>query len=222
LFPGTCAVCGCGFTGAVQIRYGLCDECRASITVEADGRCNLCGKPLISEKETCLSCRNGKKRFYDRLWTLFPYAGKYRRLLASYKFEKNAALAVFFAEEVLKVINSDPILKEADIVPVPPRPGKIKESGWDQVECLVKRLEKSSQIKVNRCLKRRKSEVQKRLGRTERLENLKGRVFLNGNAPKAAIVIDDVITTGSTMEVCCAALKEGGSGKVYGLCLFYD
>jgi ComF family protein len=123
----------------------------------------------------------------------------------------------------LEEITGNQLLKDAVIVPVPPRPGKVKYSGWDQVDYLVKQLEKHPQcIPVKRCLKRSKSKVQKRLNRTERLENLKGRIYINGNTPKHAIIIDDVITTGSTLEVCAQTLKQAGAENVYGLCLFYD
>jgi ComF family protein len=205
-----------------EIRYGLCEQCRLGIACAHGEKCNLCGKPLISERDVCLSCRNGPEKTYDRLWTLFPYTGKFRKLLTSYKFTKNLALADFFTEKILEVLDSDPVLKDACIVPVPPRPGKIKNSGWDQIDYLVKRLEKSGKDRVYcRCLKRRKSKVQKQLGRAERMENLKGRIYLYKKAPKIALIIDDVVTTGSTMEVCSSVLKDGGVEKVYGLCLFY-
>jgi ComF family protein len=141
----------------------------------------------------------------------------------SYKFSKNLALADFFAEKILEIIDSNPVLKDAYIVPVPPRPGKIKDSGWDQIDYLVKRLEKTGKgLNFRRCLKRRKSKVQKQLNRTERMENLKGRICLYAKAPETVLVIDDVVTTGSTMEECSAVLKDGGAEKVYGLCLFYN
>ena len=224
-FPTVCALCGGSLIGAGETRYGLCEQCRAEVTPQGlGGRCNLCGKPLISEREICLSCRNGKEKIYDRLWVLFPYTGKYRKLLTAYKFGKNLALAEFFKEKVLEIIAANPVLKETVIVPVPPRPGKMKETGWDQVDFLVKRLEKNEKgrIPVCRCMKRRKSKVQKRLSRAERMENLKGRIYVYGTVPETVLVIDDVITTGSTLEVCSAALKAGGAEKVYGLCLFYD
>lgn len=226
-FPSPCALCGASLTSVAEIRYALCQSCRDSIVLAEGEECSVCGKPLISEKETCLSCRGREKGSYERLWVLFPYTGKYRRLLTSYKFDKNILLADTFAEKIAEVIAGNPCLKDAHIVPVPPRPGKIKMSGWDQVDHLVKRLEKieygnGKRAKVSRCLKRRKSKAQKSLNRTERLENLKGRIFLNGPAPKTALIIDDVITTGSTIEVCSAILKEAGAEKVYALCLFYD
>jgi ComF family protein len=229
LFPEDCALCQSAFIAPEEMQFGLCGTCVSSInSVPTDnGKCTICGKPLISEFDTCLSCRDGQhsvvQHSFDRLWTLFPYTGKYRKLLTAYKFDKKLPLADFFAGKIMEVIKNEPLLEKAVIVPVPPRPGKIKEKGWDQVDYLVKRLEKHfPQISVSRCLRRGKSKVQKELNRSERLENLKGRIEINGNAPNTVLIIDDVITTGSTMEVCSALLKEKGSQKVYGLCLFYD
>ncbi|MCL2265815.1 MAG: ComF family protein [Treponema sp.] len=223
LFPSECAVCGGSLLGIEEIKYSLCDECTASIKQIPGSKCCICGKPLISEIHTCLSCRNSEGRSYDRLWVLFPYAGKYRKLLAKYKFSKNLSLADFFAKEIINVLEDDVKLKEAIIVPVPPRKGKIKSSGWDQIDYLLKRLKKLSKgLIIRRCLMRKKSKVQKELNRAERLSNLKGKIYLREPPPKTVLIIDDVITTGSTMEVCAEVLKQGGAEKVYGLTIFYD
>ncbi|MCL2801016.1 MAG: ComF family protein [Treponema sp.] len=218
LFPGVCVLCNETLLKPDEVKFGLCKNCSNIEYNSLNGTCKICGKPLISEIETCLSCRN-EKRIYDSLWTLFPYTGRYRKLLAFYKFGKTPALADFFAEKITKIIEENPQLKDAEIVPVPPRKGKIKETGWDQVEYLVKRL---ANYKINRCLRRKKSKVQKNLNRKERLENLKGRIYCEGSAPKTALIIDDIITTGSTMEVCADVLKSAGAERVYGLCLFFD
>lgn len=197
-------------------------ECYGSLSPIKGIKCNLCGKPLISEKETCLSCRGALQRSCDRLWSVFPYTGKYSAILREYKFNKNLKLASFLAEKILSVL-SEPSLKEAVIVPVPPRRGKIKESGWDQVDYIIKKISfLSKNVSVSRCLRRGKSKIQKNLSRPERMENLKGRISVRGQVPKTALIIDDVITTGSTIEICSSALKENGAEKVFGLCLFYD
>ena len=233
LFPCACVLCGGSLIEPDETRCGLCAVCSSSITLEQGSRCKLCGKPLISEIDTCLPCRSSEGRSYERLWALFPYIGKYRKLISAYKFYKNFALACFFSDKISEILTNVifaeiPELKNAVIVPVPPRPGKIKDTGWDQVEYLVKRLE---QLPVCRCLRRRKSKAQKSLSREERLDNLKGRIYMNdasaiqcldAASQPAFILIDDVITTGSTIEACSAVLKEAGAGKVYGLCLFFD
>jgi predicted amidophosphoribosyltransferase len=155
-FPLVCALCGCPLVRAGEIRYGLCISCFEDMALDSGPRCSLCGKPLISEQDSCLLCREDAERFYDRLWVLYPYSGKYRALLAAYKFGKNLALGNFFSFMISQLIENEPVLKNAVIVPVPPRPGKIKTTGWDQVDYLVKIMGKNAagNIAVCRCLKR--------------------------------------------------------------------
>ncbi|GHU64879.1 amidophosphoribosyltransferase [Spirochaetia bacterium] len=216
--------------------YGLCDECRGKFKIDEAERCSLCGRPLISEQGTCLACRdlNENPPGYDKLISLFPYSGLYQKLLGSYKFGKRLTLGRFFAEKVYEALallfqgsEGPPLESEKSVlVPVPPRPGKIRKTGWDQIEYLARFLKKREAQKdgmeVLRCLKRLPSETQKKLNRENRKSNLKGRILVKGKAPKIAVLFDDVITTGSTMDACAAALKEAGAEKVYGICLFYD
>ncbi|MCL2066095.1 MAG: ComF family protein [Treponema sp.] len=226
-FPTGCALCSRGLVSLSETWYGLCEPCHAGIAAEPGKNCDLCGRPLVSEQSRCLSCRNTGERSYDRVTVLFPYTGKYRRLLAAYKFGRNIAVGNYFSDKILKIIGSCAAAPEnAVIVPVPPRPGKIKQKGWDQIEFLTRLLERGGKafpiIKICRCLERLRSGVQKELGRDDRMRNLKGRIIPKGKTPKTALLIDDVMTTGATLDVCAEALKKGGTEKVYCLCLFYD
>lgn len=235
-FPFGCSVCGAGLVHAGESWYGLCDTCRDALEQElcdtyAAEVCGCCGKPLISEHDRCLSCRLGESFAFDQVRVLFPYIGKYRQLLTAYKFGKNIVLGNFFAEKTGEALEHWEIPGNAEIVPVPPRPGKIRKNGWDQVEYLATLMERSrggsrgtsrGHLPVNRCLKRLPSLSQKELGRENRRTNLKGRIVTVRQHPKIAVLIDDVMTTGSTLDACASALKAAGTEKVYGLCLFYD
>ena len=228
-FQQGCSICGMPCTSLDEAWYGLCDDCRAGIEQELaetqdQESCEYCGKPLISEQGRCLSCRRTETLAFDRAIILFPYSGKYQKLLGSYKFDKHLSLGHFFAEIIRKTLEEKSIPVETGIVPVPPRPGKIRKTGWDQVEYLARLLEKDKNCNhpVIRCLKRLRSKSQKELSRKNRQTNMKGRIISKGQVPQTALIIDDVITTGSTLDVCASALKEAGAHTVYALCLFYD
>jgi len=211
--------------------YGLCTSCLKSLTIPTAerGRCSCCGQPLVSEITTCLPCRNGTARAFDRIIPLFPYMGKYQKVLAAYKFGRRLSLGNFFVEMLRQGLEilQDSLPDEFSWVPVPAKPGKIKHKGWDQIEYLAKLMEagiNGKLITVERCLKRLPSQSQKELDRKNRLENLKDKIIIDktGEAPKTAVLFDDVYTTGATMDACAAALKSAGTERVYGICLCYD
>ena len=238
LFPFGCGGCGEALVRPEDAYYGLCGNCRAFLTASLDSerRCEICGKPLISEKEICLPCRARKENDDNisnsrllKLRALFPYVGKFKAILGAYKFGKSLGVGNFLAAS----LGSAPedfcpgADEETAWVPVPPRPGKIKKQGWDQIEYLAEFLERAhrrskSSLSVCRCLKRLPSRSQKELNREERGTNLKGRILCAKPPPQTAIIFDDVITTGETLNACAAALLEGGASRVYGVCLFYD
>jgi ComF family protein len=233
LFPGFCALCGSALTSLSEAASGLCDECRPGPEHSGEACCALCGRPLISEFEVCLPCRNGGEKNLDAAAVVYPYSGKYRRLLAAYKYGKNLSLGRFFAEKIVKALEKLPRAGENPVlVPVPPRPGKIRTTGWDQVEYLAVLLEKARKRNpeippVYRCLKRLPSRSQKELDGEARRQNLKGKIAAVRKVPPTAVLFDDVMTTGSTLEACASALKlpespHGSSERVYAVSLFYD
>jgi ComF family protein len=225
LFPSGCGLCGAALFEAGEAWQGLCGPCRESLEPPVEGeRCTRCGRPLISEQGRCLSCRERDDWNCDSVTLLYPYTGKYRKVLAAYKFGKNLGLGNFLARQLAERCRALPGFLDSPgfvVVPVPPRPGKIRKTGWDQVEYLARRLEKEG-LPVQRCLRRLPSQTQKKLGRRDRLQNLEGRFVPTGPAPRRALLIDDVMTTGATLEACAAALKQGGAEQVHGACLFYD
>ena len=241
LFPSGCGACGEALLEPEDAWFGLCAGCRAylSTAFAEEKRCDLCGKPLISEKTTCISCRTNEaadtnpcNKRIAKLNAIFPYSGKFRSVLGAYKFNKSLGVGNFLVRSLTTaigdlIVKSNEDFSEAALVPVPPRPRKIKAQGWDQVEYLAGLLDKEYKratigIPVYRCLKRLSSKSQKELNREERICNLSKRILCVKPPPGIAVLFDDVITTGATLDACAEALLEKGVIKVYGVCLFYD
>ena len=116
-------------------------------------------------------------------------------------------------------------------MPVPPRKGKIRQRGWDQVQELCQYLKNYHGFQVLPLLERQSLEQQKKLDRQGRLDNLGKSYSLAKKLskklaekkltlPKKVILIDDILTTGVTLETCARALQEAGGEEVYGCTLF--
>ena len=242
LCPQTCLLCG----NVSKAGLPLCSRCIqtefkpyigfADSEDSHDGenrRCRRCGKILISEHGYCTRCRpaedeatdDTKKHISscDRIFTLFPYIGLGQKLLPVWKNNNIRTLSTVFAPLIHSFLTGYPKLMNIPIVPVPPRPKKLREKGWDQIEDLVKDLSVYPELTVYRCLKRRDGIPQKKLSKADRAVNLQGKIELSAKTvPDKLILLDDVMTTGATLEACARVLKNAGCREVYGLCLFFD
>jgi predicted amidophosphoribosyltransferase len=155
---------------------------------------------------------------------LFPYDAAGQEILTLWKGTGLRAFSPVLAGALLSVLRASGAACGA-LVPVPPRPGKIRDKGWDQVEELAALIELERDVPVRRLLERTSSVQQKRLGRSGRRVNLRGHIQVRSDGvalPDTVTLLDDLMTTGSTLDACAAALKAAGCGKVYGLTLFYD
>jgi len=166
----------------------------------------------------------------DALFPLHSYRQWKKELAFAWKSEGQRRLSPLFARLLYKALR-ELGLQSLALVPVPPRPGKIKETGWDQVDDLARFLRKKYGIQVRDDILARKSGgQQKKLDRDERLgaagavydlrPPFRDAVSSPAAVPKEAVLLDDIVTTGATMEKCAWLLKAAGVEKVYGLALF--
>lgn len=218
--PRPCALCGGEVPSAK--RYPLCDRCEEGLPRVGGRRCPRCGKELISERILCMRCRTAGYAF-DSAWPLFHYAGTARELVVSYKLRGRRSLASFFAEELDRVL--DGRYPSAVVVPVPPRPGKLRRRGWDQVEDLARVLECRFHRPVSRLLFRKSSAAeQKALGAEARRRNIRGSFSVRSRVDPALpyLLVDDVFTTGATLGECAQVLKAAGATRVDAVVLAMD
>lgn len=213
----------------------VCPECRKNyFSVEnifAGERCIYCGKKLISSKVSCLKCREQRILIHtDRVVPLFSYRLWNKELLFRWKINGERSNSGLFAEIVQEVLEQ---LEDEVIVPVPPRKGKIKANGWDQIDELCEFLYKRFGFRLLKILVRNSVNQQKKLNRVERLETIKNAYSLckesvlekalkpfGGKIPQKVCLIDDVCTTGATLECCAALLKSAGVKTVDVVTLF--
>jgi predicted amidophosphoribosyltransferase len=167
-----------------------------------------------------MRCR-GVIRALDSAYPLFSYSGMAREIMSAYKKGLRRSLAPFFAELFAAAI--DESWPDRTIVPVPPRPGKARELGWEQVEEIAGLLERRG-YPVERPLVRGLSREQKSLGKKDRAFNAKKAYALRvgASSPLLPLLIDDVVTTCATLDACALALKAGGASGVAALVFAAD
>ncbi len=213
-----CPVCGRQSTDA----FLPCDLCRTLIEQKPAGVCSKCGTDLAGAAEICTECRNSILGSLESVSAVGDWRGPLREWLSMFKYGGDARLGGYLADLLYEIhTRTWPTLP---IVPVPPRKQRLKKEGTDPVGILANLLEKRG-CRVEHLLKRIGSQKQKSLNRRERLDSkalnymvLPGITGLSGDC----VLLDDVRTTGATLEVCASVLMEAGRGKVYGLVVCRD
>lgn len=224
VLPQSCVLCG----AAVEPDCGwpVCGPCVAVLEAElaedaGRQRCEICGKPLISRHGRCTRCRTATYDF-DSVYPLFRYADDVRALVLAYKGAGRRSLSGFFAKQLASVVSAR--FEGRVLVPVPPRPGKLRRRGWDQVEAVASILEREYGIPVLRALTRSVAAEQKALNLEERAANMRGTIRLARDieVPADPVLLDDILTTGATLSACAACLKSAHAVRVDALTIAAD
>lgn len=199
---------------------GCCAGCRSRLPYITGAACFKCGKQLISEQEEyCWDCRH-YKHYFDQGIAAFVYYGKLRRSVYRMKFENRRDYLDFYAEEMTASLRK--VIKKwnpAVIIPVPMHPSGKKKRGFNQSELLAQKISGMTGIPFEKngvaCV--RKKGEQKSLDRMQRIKNIRGCFQLAGYSfsGKRVLVVDDVYTTGSTMDEMSRVLFRGGAKAVY-------
>jgi predicted amidophosphoribosyltransferase len=203
--PPVCAVCGAGLAIAGE---SLCPACRARLPWLTGPRCPRCALP-----GPCRPCP-ARAAAYDRAWAPLAYAGTARAVVAALKFRGGLALADLMAAQMTATAPVD-LIGDATVVPVPAQRGSRRERGFDQAEWIARSLAGRSARPLARCLRRRGTR-HRQVGATRRERLTSGRIEIqvHGDPPAAAILVDDVYTTGATLNACARALRAAGTQRV--------
>lgn len=204
--PHVCFVCG--RTGELA-----CAGCLESAVTRKAATCYRCNR-LSPEFKTCHKCRPHSR--LRRVIVASQYEGVVKQLIHMLKYENGVDAAPLLAELIGRRLS--PLSSQYDvIVPVPIQPRKYRQRGYNQAELLARSLSKRLGLIVVRVLYRRGSVSQVGANRTTRLTQLEGKVYLHKSqviAGKRILLVDDVVTTGGTLNECAKVLKAGGAKSV--------
>jgi ComF family protein len=221
ILPPVCSACGEDSDGSV-----LCNACTSLIQPVEKNFCQLCGQPLSRSRRSyiCSQCvRKPLALERVRAWALFTYP--LDTLVYELKYRRRKGLAGYFARHLTVLLQSDPFLRTAHlIVPVPLNPLKSWWRGYNQSALIADRLSQSTGIPSCEILRRSKyTRTQTRLSAERRRKNVEGAFRLDKKfAPdsitgKKIILVDDVITSGATLDAAAEVLLDSGADAVYGL-----
>jgi len=209
-----------------------CTGCKTILIANENVICTSCRHEMPLTQHHLNSENDAYKKFYGRIpvehvsaLVYFHKKGIVQELIHSLKYRGQEAIGTVFGEWYAEELKNIPVLRTVDtIIPVPLHPKKLRERGYNQVTEFGNALAKSLQIPVSNSILFRhvysKTQSQKnRLGRTEGIDTIFDVSFDEKDHNKHFLLIDDVITTGATLEVCAKALLKIPGTKISIVCM---
>jgi competence protein ComFC len=198
----------------------VCDDCFSAIQTPGIKSCKLCGEPLL-KPGICNRCQNHPPNFHS-LRSLGYFIGPLREAIHSLKYQRNLGLGEFFSIPLLQVVQ--PERWQIDLITsVPLNEKRYKERGYNQAEVLARPLARKMGLTYSANLIKRIKHTKSQVGLSlvERQNNVANAFHAISSlvVSKNILVIDDVATTGSTLDACAKALKDAGTKNVFALTL---
>ena len=228
VFPKRCV--NCGKTGDY-----VCQNCFTYISFDTKSLCLICDRPSF-DNLTHPACK--KKYSIDGCFSAISYNKIAKKLISNFKYKPYLTdlkkfLSELFTESIIQNENFIHALEmglpagRQVFVPVPLFSSKLRKRGYNQSEILVKTLSKKFNLPAQNILKRtRDTKTQYKLKRQDREENLKNAFSLKARVGPLSqhniFLVDDIVTTGSTLKEAANVLKRNGANKVFGLTLARD
>ena len=214
LFPQWCI--GCGKEGAL-----ICSSCQSSLPRVMPPLCPRCGRPQPSGI-LCPSCVSWRAEI-DGIRSPFRFDGVMRQAIYQFKYRNLRALAAPLAKLLNDYLVTNPVPGDV-LVPVPLHRKRMRERGYNQSSLLARKLGKLIRLRVvDDCIVRKRHAAPQARTATveERQRNVADAFACRDDRlrDKQVLLIDDVSTSGATLDACAAVLKASGAISVWGLVL---
>ncbi len=205
LAPPVCATCRAALRRGDEV---LCPACRRAVPWLLGARCPRCGLPV-----PCRPCP-AERAAFDAAWSPVAYDGSARELVAALKFRAALPVVEVMAAQIAAGAPSA-LLSATTIVPVPLHPSRRRSRGFDQAHRLAEALAIRTGLPLDPCL-RRAGAPTRQLGASRHERQVAGRITISATAraPDRALLVDDVHTTGATLDTAARALKAAGARHV--------
>ncbi len=201
----------------------LCDDCLSQVDIINRPICQKCGTPHTAAPFSCSQCAHHPLKFINGIRAAaFFEDNPIRPAIHALKYNNHKAIADTLAQLLYDACQRHNLTFDV-IMPVPLHKSRYKTRGYNQSELLARGLSRRLNIPLDtRTLVRtKKTKSQMTLGAEERQQNVAGAFTTKPGRPLAQqiLLIDDVCTTGSTLDACAAALTTSGAATVWGLTL---
>jgi len=225
-FPAPCRICEATLDTASRIP--ICPECLDSLRPLEGPMCQLCGRPFVSpmmalvSQPLCHACRRGLYDF-DLARSYGAYEEAMVRAVTLLKYYAVTPLGGWFAARLAELAERQPEGFAADVVvPVPLHPTRLRERGYNQAELIARPLAERLGLPFRSYLlvRTRPRPDKLKLTRRERWESVRGAYAIReGNRVDnlRVLLVDDVFTSGATLDACARALRRAGAARVVGL-----
>ncbi len=226
ILPTSCSFCNDPI-GDSKIPF-FCSTCWADFSVIQGPLCPSCGRPFSSPEtlvqspdHTCLACRQ-KPPMFDQALSVGYFEGSLREAIHQFKYRPCRSLGRPLGEWMASNVR---LVTDIDIVmPVPLYKKRLRERGFNQALLLAHRLSETHRISFgcDNLYRTRHTRPQVELTGAERIRNVAGAFALQRPedvAGRSVVLVDDVFTTGATMNECASVLKQAGASQVTALTL---
>jgi len=214
LFPPQCI--GCGSKGSF-----LCSSCERSLLRLNPPFCEKCGKPLI-RGSLCPTCFKQPLAAIDGIRSPFLFRDLVREAIHYFKYRNYKVLARPLGQLLADYLASNPLPVDV-LVPVPLHPKRLRQRGYNQSSLLAMEIGRILSLPVvkDSLVRAQNTPSQINLRAEERRKNVQGAFKCRDERLRGrkVILIDDVCTTGATLDACAKALKDIGATSVWGLTL---